>query len=87
MMLIEVLLDKFMQAGPKPDREILVEVFSEFLQEKKSLQNVKLIELMFMCFSLGFYYKTFMTNNTVEIVETNGEDVENDSETYDKPSY
>jgi hypothetical protein len=77
MMLTEVLLDKFMQAGPRPDRELLVEVFSNFLQEKKSMQQVRLIELMLMCFSLGFYYKTFMTNNEVKIIEVQSE--ENDS--------
>lgn len=50
--------------------ELLSKQFLEFLGRRKAFHDASMLQLIYMSFMLGYYYRVFLNNNKVEYEPT-----------------
>ena len=63
--LLETLLERQLKDRMEP-AELLSKQFLEFLGRRKSFHEASMLQLIYMSFMLGYYYRVFLNNNKVE---------------------
>jgi len=69
--LMNLLSQKIARGEPKEDWFEVLSAFLKMLQANEILHTVSIQELGTMLFSLGYYYRVFLTKNEVEIETSN----------------
>lgn len=67
--LLETLLERQLKDRSEP-AELLSKQFLEFLGRRKSFHEASMLQLIYMSFMLGYYYRVFLNNNKVEYEPT-----------------
>lgn len=64
--LLDILIAEVLESN-KDDHAALATSLTSYLQSKNTLSQFNLDQLVVTAFTLGFYYKTFLDQNQVEI--------------------
>ena len=69
--LLEILLKRQLDSESQPADQLSRE-FITFLTRKEGIANVSLVQLAYMSFRLGYYYRVFITQNKVQYESNDG---------------
>lgn len=64
---LELIYSKMLTKIQKPDHDALIMQMLKYLDSKMGLYSFSMLQIAHMSFSLGYYYKVFLSKNEVEI--------------------
>lgn len=64
----------------RPDMEALSQSFGKYLQTNEALADISITQLISMSMEIGYFYRVFKDQNTVEYIEVTDEAVDSSSD-------
>lgn len=66
---LELIYSKMLTKTQKPDHDALIMQMINYLNSKVGIYSFSILQIAHMAFSLGYYYKVFLSKNEIEIID------------------